>query len=60
MTERREFIETLRSARQTMQDNEKAHKAYIKARDERNTAFCVFYNKFGFRAAQEAKKEAEA
>ncbi|WP_158080390.1 hypothetical protein [Streptomyces sparsogenes] len=43
-----------------MSENEAAYKAYIKARDEANAAFCQYSNRFGLRDALAAKREADA
>ncbi|OMI34353.1 hypothetical protein SPAR_36256 [Streptomyces sparsogenes DSM 40356] len=60
MTSRSDLIETLRASRAVMSENEAAYKAYIKARDEANAAFCQYSNRFGLRDALAAKREADA
>ncbi|MFJ4637630.1 hypothetical protein ACIP69_18650 [Streptomyces hygroscopicus] len=60
MNSRSDLVETLRAARAVMSENEAAYKAYIKARDDANTAFCLYSNRFGLRDALAAQKEADA
>lgn len=58
MDEREEFISKMKAAYAVMTETEEAYRRYVKAEDEANSLFCLFSNKFGFRPALMAKREA--
>lgn len=58
MSDRSEFIATLRSSNEVMARTQEAYDEYISARDAANTAFCTFANRYGIRSAVNAQKEA--
>ncbi|MGC9439280.1 hypothetical protein [Streptomyces sp. WG5] len=58
MNTRTEARSKMESLFQEMQETEEAFLRYIKARDEANTEFCLFSNRFGFREAVRLRGEA--
>jgi hypothetical protein len=56
---RDELLACLTESTRVMAENKEAYQAYIKARDDGSTAFCLYANRYGFREAEAAKKKAE-
>lgn len=57
MSDRTEFIETMRRTAQVMEETQDAHTKYTNASDEANLAFCTFANRYGMRAAERAVQD---
>lgn len=60
MTDRTEFIETMRRTARVMKENLDAYTAYINASDEENVTFCIFANRYGHAAAERAVQDSRS
>lgn len=58
MSERQKFIETMAELNKVMDEHREAHNTFVKAASEANSLFCAFANKFGWRQADSARKDA--